>query len=312
MTRTNKPKPTQSYSEVAKRGLEPTFTTEDTLLFETIWLRARRPPTPRQKETFPRRIEGLTPALWFKSYLTESEKFHGSEDPCLLCSRVRRLMDELTRCPCAPISPSCLQCKEKSKFISYFDRNLLSNLHTQNADLLNRGWVGGEIRNIRNRPKAKAWSDPQNENKKGENLETHIKRELLKFSQKQSSDMPSVKVPETTVSTKETQKNQDSMKTSDVTLTKPVTHAGVAAMKQDNPERVNQDNPEEVPAEAPEVHEITRTPDDPVAPLPTSNDEQITRTSDGLAVLLPTDDDEQSWLEDAPWIHDFYVCGPYP
>ena len=124
--------------------------------------------------------------------------------------------------------------------------------------------------------------------------------------------MPSVMVPETAVSSKETRKNQDSMKTSDVTLAKPVTHTGVAAIKQDDPGRVNQDNPEEVPAEAPKVHEITRTSDDLVAPLPTSNDEQVTRTSDGLAVLLPTDDDEQSWLEDAPWIHDFYVGGPYP
>ena len=173
---------------MARKGLTPVHSPEDILKFETVWLKARRPYPQNLGAQFPLRIEGLSLPIWYKSYLSKSEKFHAPTVPCLLCAQVQKIMNEILKCPCYPISLDCPQCKEKTKIIPYFNRGILSDLHSKHRDLLHKGRIGGEVRMKREpgptaplmpRTPAKAWSNPHNDNRRGEPLETYIRRELL-------------------------------------------------------------------------------------------------------------------------------------
>ena len=176
--------PPPLYSDKVKTGLRATFLPQDVLEFETLWLNAGKTRTNRG-EAFPRLIEGLSPQIWFESYLRECEMLHKDITPCQLCNRIRSIMDTLKKCPCKVISALCKTCKQKLRYAPYLDRGFLMDFHRINLYLLTNGEVGERKlppSRSRPRPSAKAWTDPQNKNRKGESLEQQIKGEISKFS----------------------------------------------------------------------------------------------------------------------------------
>ena len=162
--RSNSKDSNKTYSEAAKKGL-------NNLEFEAIWLNAKRPISPA--ESFPHRIEGLAPPIWYTSYINESKRYHEPSTSCFLCTKIDTIIQRITSCHKSEISPDCKTCQTKTKDYSYLNRGLLANLHCKHLNLLLKGKVGGEVRPL----KAKAWSHEKN---KG--VLEQMKMELARFS----------------------------------------------------------------------------------------------------------------------------------
>ena len=101
--------PPPLYSDKVRKGLKATFLPQDVLEFETLWLNTGKTRTKRD-EAFPRLLEGLSPQIWFESYLRESKTLHKDSTPCQLCSRIKSIMDTLKKCPYKDISTQCMTC----------------------------------------------------------------------------------------------------------------------------------------------------------------------------------------------------------
>ena len=166
----------KTYSDATRTGLPIRHSSTTRLTFEAIWQNARKP-TPLS-ESFPYRIEGLSPSIWHNSYINESKNYHGPSISCLLCNRVQRLVDDLSKCHTETLSPECTTCQTKTRNAPYLNRALLNDLHSRHINLLTKGEVGGEVRQFR----AEAWTKDYNYNKKGETLKTQMENEIMRFS----------------------------------------------------------------------------------------------------------------------------------
>ena len=144
--------------------------------FESMWLSAEPPPTPINN--FPCRIEELTPSIWHALYKKESNHFHAPLKSCLLCNRIDKIINKVTKCHKSALSPECPNCQDKRTNAKYLNREWLANIHAKNLSSLTHTKIGGEVKPLR----AKAWTNDKNKNKANEPLKTQMERELTKFS----------------------------------------------------------------------------------------------------------------------------------
>ena len=181
---THKPNPSnppikeqqRTYSDVIRSGLQPEHPHMKVVAFESMWLSAKPPSTPINN--FPCRIEGLTPSIWHALYKRESNHFHAPFKSCLLCNRIDRIINEISKCHRSALSPECPDCQIKRTKAKYLNREWLADIHTKSLSSLTITKIGGEVKSLR----AEAWTNDKNKNKRNEPLSKQMERELSKFS----------------------------------------------------------------------------------------------------------------------------------
>ena len=141
-----------------------------------MWLSAKPPSIPTNN--FPYRIEELSPSIWHTLYKKESNIFHAPTKSCLLCSKIDKIINKITKCHKSALSPDCTNCQEKHNNANYLNREWLARIHTKNLSSLVHTKIGGEVKPLR----AEAWNNEKNNNKANEPLKTQMERELSKFS----------------------------------------------------------------------------------------------------------------------------------
>ena len=141
-----------------------------------MWLSAKPPSIPTNN--FPYRIEELSPSIWHTLYKKESNIFHAPTKSCLLCSKIDKIINKITKCHKSALSPDCPNCQEKHNNANYLNREWLASIHTKNLSSLVHTKIGGEVKPLR----AEAWDDEKNNNKANEPLKTQMERELSRFS----------------------------------------------------------------------------------------------------------------------------------
>ena len=166
----------RTYSDATRSGLQPEHPHMKVVAFESMWLSAEPPSTPINN--FPCRIEGLTPSIWHALYKRESNHFHAPFKSCLLCNRIDKIINEITKCHKSALSPECPNCQNKRTNAKYLNREWLADIHTKSLSSLTLTKIGGEVKPLR----AKAWTNDKNKNKENEPLSTQMERELSKFS----------------------------------------------------------------------------------------------------------------------------------
>ena len=151
----------------------------DVVSFEAMWLNAKKPSIPINN--FPHRIEGMTPFIWHTLYKRESNRFHDPFKSCLLCNRVDKIINEISKCHRSALSPECPDCQTKRTKVKYLNREWLADIHTKSLNSLTITKIGGEVKSLR----AEAWTNDKNNNKRNEPLSKQMERELSRFSRSQ-------------------------------------------------------------------------------------------------------------------------------
>ena len=276
-------------------------------------MNAYKPIKPGQMDTFPKKIEGLSPSIWEGMYTKETNQYHGVTDPCMLCDRIRKIMKDIDKCHKNTITKGCDSCTSKTRYIPYLDRGLLSNLHAKHLELLTKGEIGGRV--IQSRTPARAWLDPQNTNRQGEPLETQIKRELAKFSKltkKDKKDSQTKEAPKNLKKDKEDYQTQTREAPKNLNEKEAVTKIGQITPRAEPPAQLPTQTltqPDLTPTEpcAESLEPVDNQPSHPLpdAPLP------LEATAPPLS---PSGFDEAvAWMDDdEPWAHNFYLGSGYP
>ena len=278
-------------------------------------------------DSFPCRIEGLAPPIWLSSYISESRRFHKPSISCLLCSKVKGIIDKVNECHKSTIDPTCSICQKKTKNAPYLDRGLLTDLHSKYLHVFINGQLGGDIKPLR----AKAWSDTKNTG-----LEDQMRKELSRFSRtshqernprnktKYQPSIPDSKVEQlpSTPANKPNQHKKAEVNLiveapSTETIQVPVgTHESV---EQKNLIILNQTSNEQTSPDGDNVNQIETLQEnkiEAVASLKSSTAPEIKEIQPDKDKIPPTsvgeDLEEISWIDDEPWVHAFYVGGAYP
>ena len=171
----------KTYSDAIRSGLQTEHPKMEVVPFEAMWLNAKPPPTPINN--FPHRIEGLTPPIWHALYKRESNHIHDPFKSCLLCNRVDKIINKISKCDKSALSPECPNCQIKRTKVKYLNREWLADIHSKSLNSLTTTKIGGEVKPLR----AEAWTNDKNNNKGNEPLSKQMERELSKFSRSQKT-----------------------------------------------------------------------------------------------------------------------------
>ena len=266
---------------------------------------AYKPAKPGSIKEFPLKIEGLPPSIWENSYKKESDKFHKVTDPCMLCDRIRKAMEEINKCHRYKITQGCSSCSSKARYAPYLDRGLLSDLHSSHLELLTRGSIGGEVISSTDRTPAKAWQDPHNTNKHGETLETQIKRELAKFTE--SNTLRSDPAPGSLLMKGEESlgKKRESVTGRHRSPTDPEPRKPSSALTTLDLSTPNPDMNTTALCAA----SLGTVDKEPSHPSPVASSSTQLREINTSPFCL---DEESAWIEDDPWEQEFYLGSSYP